>query len=471
MSATSRRSAASSELRDWRVWAIAGGTTVAVVHGLLQRLGWRAALLLLPLAGLAAVSAWMWLRRRPSGFAAEATRALAAHLPDGRPPRVGTARQDGHVWEVEWRLADRVAGSALLKRTRDLEHQLGAALHLRFDRDRLRLRAGTAEIPDLVAYQDFYRHQEPEGELVVGIGESRWGPVWTDLVKLPHVLIGGTTNFGKSVMVCQLLTRLALRYPPEHVKFALVDFKRVELNLFEGLPHVTPPGGQAASLAVAKDLASYLELLRVLSESLDERKLRFDLAGGVKNIQAWNRRPELGGRLPYVLLVIDELAELSVEEAADAEEKRRRQEALALLSWMARLGRALGFHIIAATQRPAVDTVPGPIKSQLLARCCFKVASGTESRVVLGEDNSAGAELPAHPGRGIWQWSEPVVFQGPLLKPEDAEAMLARLAGPNLPELDANGDTASERDSTAIPAEPLGEGDLATPFPNGGTST
>jgi hypothetical protein len=429
MSATSKRSTGSSELRDWKVWLIAAGTAVAVVHGLLQRLGWRVALLLLPLAAGVAVGAGLWLRRRPTGFAAEATRALAAHLPDGgRPPRVVTARQDGHVWEVEWRLADRLAGSALLKRTRDLEHQLGAALHLHFDRDRLRLRAGTAEIPDLVTYEDFYRHPEPDGELVVGIGESRWGPVWADLVKLPHVLIGGTTNFGKSVMVCQMLTRLALRYPPEHVKFALVDFKRVELNLFEGLPHVTPPGGQAASLAVAKDLDSYLELLRVLSESLDERKLRFDL-GGVKNLQAWNRQPELGGRLPYVVLVIDELAELSVEEAADAEEKRRRQEALALLARMARLGRALGFHIIAATQRPAVDTVPGPIKSQLLARCCFKVASGTESRVVLGEENSAGAELPAHPGRGIWQWSEPVVFQGPLLRPEDAEVLLARGAG------------------------------------------
>ena len=165
--------------------------------------------------------------------------------------------------------------------------------------------------------------------------------------------------------------------------------------------HVLPREPYTAALGETRsvdDDQSYLELLRVLSEALDERKLRFDLAGGVKNIQAWNRRPELGGRLPYVLLVIDELAELSVEEAADAEEKRRRQEALALLSRMARLGRALGFHIIAATQRPAVDTVPGPIKSQLLARCCFKVASGTESRVVLGEDNSAGADLPAHPG-------------------------------------------------------------------------
>ena len=118
-------------------------------------------------------------------------------------------------------------------------------------------------------------------------------------------------------------------------------------------------------------------------------------------------------------------------------------------------------------KRPAVDTVPGPIESQLLARCCFKVASGTESRVVLGEDNSAGADL-AHPGRGIWQWGEPVVFQGPLLKPEDAEALLARVAAPVIPELgppdepDADSGTPAVI-PTAIPAEPLGEDDLATP--------
>jgi FtsK/SpoIIIE family len=425
MSATSKRPAASSELRDWKVWAIAGAAAIALVHAVLERMGWWSLLLLPPFVSLLTVTAWAWLRRRPTGFAAEATRALAAHQTAGRPPRVLAARQDGHLWEVEWRLRDRSAGPALLKKARDLEHELGAALQLRLDKDRLRLRAGTADIPDLVTYEDFYRHPEPDGELVVGIGESRWGPVWADLAELPHVLIGGTTRFGKSVMVRQILTRLALRYPPEHVKFALVDFKRVELNLFEGLPHVTPPGGQAASLAVAKDLDAYLELLRVLSESLDERKLRFDVAG-VKNVQAWNRRSDAGGRLPYALLIIDELAQASVEAATDAEEKRRRQEALTLLARIAMLGGAFGIHILAATQYPTVEVVPGAIKSQLVARCCFKVDSGTASRVVLGEDNSAGAELPTHKGRGIWQWSEPVVFQGPLLESEDAETLLRR---------------------------------------------
>ena len=174
MSATSKRSVATSELRDWKVWAIAAGTAVALVHALLERMGWWAALILLPVAGLAALGAWAWVRTRPTGFAAEATRALAAHLPTGgRAPRVLTARQDGHVWEVDWRLTDRSAGPALLKKARDLEHELGAALQLRLDKDRLRLRAGTADIPDLVTYEDFYRHQEPDGELVVGIGESR----------------------------------------------------------------------------------------------------------------------------------------------------------------------------------------------------------------------------------------------------------------------------------------------------------
>src|SRR5437879_5231063 len=95
MSATSKRSVASSELRDWKVWAIAAGTAVALGHALLERVGWWAPLLLLPLVAAVALGAWVWLRRRPSGFAAEATRALTAHLPDGgRPPRVLTASQD-----------------------------------------------------------------------------------------------------------------------------------------------------------------------------------------------------------------------------------------------------------------------------------------------------------------------------------------------------------------------------------------
>src|SRR5215467_6795532 len=239
----SKPSAATRELCDWKVWAIVAACAAAAGHEVVARFGWRALFAVPPLVAAATSCLLVYLRRRPTGFAAEATRALAAHLPEGgRPPRVVSAQQDGHVWEVEWHVADRLAGSALLKRTRDLEHQLGASLHLHFDRGRLRLRAGTAAIPDLVAYQDFYRHSEPDGELVVGIGESRWGPVWADLVKLPHVLIGGTTNFGKSVMVCQIVTRLVLRYPHEHLKLALVDFKRVELSMFEGLAHVTPPG-------------------------------------------------------------------------------------------------------------------------------------------------------------------------------------------------------------------------------------
>jgi hypothetical protein len=183
MSATSKRPAASSELRDWKVWAIVAGTAVALGHALLERVGWWALLLLLPLAGLAAAGTWMWLRRRPTGFAAEATQALAAHLPDGgRPPRVVRSQSDGHAHEIEWRLRHRTHGPALLKKARDLEHELGAALQLHLDKDRLRLRAGTADIPDLVAYEDFYRHPEPAGELVFGVGMSRWGAVWADLV-------------------------------------------------------------------------------------------------------------------------------------------------------------------------------------------------------------------------------------------------------------------------------------------------
>src|SRR2546430_13337274 len=140
MSATSKRSAASSELRDWKVWASAAGTAVALGHALLERMGWWALLLLLPLVAAAAAGAWLWMRKRPSGFAAEATRALAAHLPDGgRPPRVVRSQSDGHAHEIEWRLRHRTHGPALLKKARAPEHQLGAPLQPPPAPDRLAL--------------------------------------------------------------------------------------------------------------------------------------------------------------------------------------------------------------------------------------------------------------------------------------------------------------------------------------------
>jgi hypothetical protein len=207
MSATTRRTSATArELQDWRVWAIGGGATVALGYQALQHLGWRAALVAPPLAAASAAGAWAWARQRPAGFAAEATRAIVAQMPDGsRQPRLKSCQQQGAIWEMAWRLRDRSLGRPLLKKAAAIGDALDAEIQMRFDGDCLQMRAGTALVPEAVSFEDFYRHPEPQGELVVGIGESRWGALWADLVLLPHLLVGGTTKFGKSVMVRQHL--------------------------------------------------------------------------------------------------------------------------------------------------------------------------------------------------------------------------------------------------------------------------
>jgi hypothetical protein len=434
MSATAKRSVTERELQDWRVWAIGGGATLALGYQAVQHLGWRAALAAPPVAVAGAASTWAWLRTRPTGFAAGATRALVAQMPDGsRPPRLVSCRQEGEVWEMAWKPRDIAAAVTLPAKTEVLEHTLQAALRIWLEDGLLHMRAGTGSLPKLVPFQDFYqRHQEAEGELVFGLGESRWGPIWVDLTKLPHLLVAGTTRYGKSVALRQILTRLVTRYSPRYLKLALFDLKRVELGLFRDLPHVAPPPGQAPGFSVARDLASCLELLRVLTDALNERSLKFELAE-VGDIEEWNARASEAERLPYVVAVIDELGELRLDKApsdeAGREERRQREEAQTLISGLGSQGRAFGFHLIAATQRPDMETVPGSIKSHLPARVAFNVASGTESRIMLGEQNSAAAKLPPRPGRGIWQWEEPVVFQGVLLEHPEAARLLAKVAG------------------------------------------
>jgi hypothetical protein len=184
MSATARRSSATArEMQDWRVWAIGGGATVALGYQALQHLGWRAALAAPPLAAAGAAGAWAWARQRPTGFAAEATRAIVAQMPDGaRPPRLKSCRQEGEVWEMAWRLRDRSLGRPLLKKAAAIADALDADVQMRFDGDRLTMRAGTALVPEAVTFEDFYRHQEPQGELVVGIASragARSGLTWS----------------------------------------------------------------------------------------------------------------------------------------------------------------------------------------------------------------------------------------------------------------------------------------------------
>jgi S-DNA-T family DNA segregation ATPase FtsK/SpoIIIE len=145
-----------------------------------------------------------------------------------------------------------------------------------------------------------------DARLPVGVGESREGPLWADLAELPHLLIGGQTGAGKSVFLRQLLTGLLLKLGPDRLQLALVDLKGgTELNLFERLPHVIGP--------VARDQESCLELFEMVMRELFRRQALLDSAG-LEDIERWNAaHPDEA--LPYVLVVVDEVAELSAVES------------------------------------------------------------------------------------------------------------------------------------------------------------
>ena len=144
------------------------------------------------------------------------------------------------------------------------------------------------------------------GRLPVGIGESREGPLWVDLAELPHLLVGGHTGSGKSVFLRQLLTGLLLLLGPGRLQLALVDLKGgTELNLFERLPHLMAP--------VARDQESCLELFQMVTVELHRRQALLDRAG-LEDIERWNAvHPD--EPLPYILVVVDEVAELSAVES------------------------------------------------------------------------------------------------------------------------------------------------------------
>jgi DNA segregation ATPase FtsK/SpoIIIE, S-DNA-T family len=144
------------------------------------------------------------------------------------------------------------------------------------------------------------------GRLPVGIGESREGPLWVDLAELPHLLVGGHTGSGKSVFLRQLLTGLLLLLGPGRLRLALVDLKGgTELNLFERLPHLMAP--------VARDQESCLELFQMVTVELQRRQALLDRAG-LEDIERWNAvHPD--EPLPYILVVVDEVAELSAVES------------------------------------------------------------------------------------------------------------------------------------------------------------
>jgi S-DNA-T family DNA segregation ATPase FtsK/SpoIIIE len=197
-----------------------------------------------------------------------------------------------------------------------------------------------------------------------------------DLAKMPHLLIAGTTGSGKSGCINALLCSILLRATPDEVRMILVDPKRVELNHYESIPHLLTPV-----------VTNMKNAALVLQNIVREMESRYELMGAVKarNLAEWNRqRLELGqDRVPHILVVIDELADLMMVSPADVEDAIIR---------LAQKSRAVGIHLVLATQSPRVDVITGMIKANVPSRIAFAVSSQTDSRVIL-DVNGAEALL------------------------------------------------------------------------------
>ncbi|MBL8049104.1 MAG: DNA translocase FtsK 4TM domain-containing protein [Chthonomonas sp.] len=194
---------------------------------------------------------------------------------------------------------------------------------------------------------------------------------YADLTKMPHLLIGGATNSGKSIGLATIITSLLVRNTPKDLRMVMIDPKRVELSLFDGIPHLMCP--------VVKDVKEAPGVLRAVWREMD---IRYDLFSekGVRNIEGWNAKASFADRMPYIVVVIDELADMMIQAKAEVETSIVR---------LAQLARAVGIHLVIATQRPSVDVITGLIKANVPSRIAFAVSSQIDSRTIL---DSSGAE-------------------------------------------------------------------------------
>ena len=238
-------------------------------------------------------------------------------------------------------------------------------------------------------------------KLVVSLGLDVSGKALVaDVARMPHVLIAGQTGSGKSVAINSFLCTLLLRASPSEVKFILVDPKRVELTNYNGVPHLLAP--------VIVDPKEVLSALRWLMSEMDRRYKLFSEAG-VRNIDGYN---EMSGfqALPYIVLMIDELADIILFSPVEVEDAITR---------IAQLSRATGIHMVLATQRPSVDVITGLIKANIPCRIAFAVASQVDSRVIL---DGPGAEKLLGRGDMLYlppESAKPIRIQGALVMDKD----------------------------------------------------
>ncbi|MCY8809379.1 DNA translocase FtsK [Bacillus atrophaeus] len=255
-------------------------------------------------------------------------------------------------------------------------------------------------------------NDRPDAKLLIGLGRNISGEaVLAELNKMPHLLVAGATGSGKSVCVNGIITSILMRAKPHEVKMMMIDPKMVELNVYNGIPHLLAP-------VVTDPKKASQALKKVVNEM--ERRYELFSHTGTRNIEGYNdhikrsnaeeevKQPEL----PYIVVIVDELADLMMVASSDVEDSITR---------LSQMARAAGIHLIIATQRPSVDVITGVIKANIPSRIAFSVSSQTDSRTIL---DMGGAEKLL--GRGDMLFlpvgaNKPVRVQGAFLSDDEVE--------------------------------------------------
>jgi len=290
-------------------------------------------------------------------------------------------------------------------------------------------------------------YQRSQSKLTLTLGKTIHGePYVTDLATMPHLLIAGSTGTGKSVGLNSMLTSLLYRATPDDVRFIMIDPKRLELGMYEEIPHLLSP--------VVVDPKKAANALRWAVREMEERYKTL-AAEGVRNIEQYNRNvrniiaergsteEDLPKLLPFIVVVIDELADLMMVASNEVEESICR---------LAQMARAVGIHLILATQRPSVDVITGLIKANLPSRISFRVSSKIDSRTIL--DGNGAEQLL---GKGDMLFLPPassraIRLHGPYISEQESARLASFLRKQGKPVFD---DTITAEDETKTTASGL----------------